>query len=264
MAISGCTGTSVDVMTSAAGGAPVTLRRVTVTRGRGKGTVGAAVSIAKGAEVVLEGCHITRNDAKGDGSAVSAAAGSTLQLRDTRITSNNGTGVYFQGRNLTILNSSLTGNAAVYGGAIYAAAATSGLERTWVVLKSSVVAGNRATKAGGGIALGPGARLQVEGSSLYRNAAPEGGAVAGMLGSCLVNAAGTKFTGNGTTTGHDGCVHAWMCCLLHLQSMHALAPHDRLFPPFPAALLPTKHPNPSWSCCRSTMNIMGTWEEAYC
>jgi hypothetical protein len=192
--ISGCTNTSVNVITSTAGGAPVTLRRVTIQGGQGSD--GTAVNISSNAEVLLEECRFTGNNASGHGSVVSAGQGTTLTLRDTNITSNNGSAVHFVGTSLTVTGSRLTGNAAsVRGGGIYAAATAGGLARTRVLVTNSIVAGNRAGEAGGGIALGEGARLELRGSSMSRNSARVGGAVAGLLGSCLVSANDTSFTG---------------------------------------------------------------------
>jgi predicted outer membrane repeat protein len=173
----------------------VTLRRVRISNS--SGTHGTALNIAQGADVVLEGCVITGNNGGGSGSAIWADVGSQLRLgKETYVTSNNGTGVYFLGERLTVQGASVTGNAAAeFGGGIYAEAAAGGLSRTLVVINSSIVAGNKAGSAGGGIALGRGARLNLFDSDLYRNAAPVGGAVGGLSGSCLVTATRVNFTG---------------------------------------------------------------------
>jgi hypothetical protein len=195
----------VSVTASAAGAAPVTLRRVTIadsSSSESSNFHGAALNIAPGADVLLEGCVITRNDASRDGSAIFADVGSRLRLtRGTSVTSNNGTGVYFLGERLALQDAYITGNAAErYGGGIYAQASAGGLERTWVVVNGSVVAGNRAGAGGGGIALGSGARLNLSDSALYRNAAPVGGAVGGLAGSCMVLATRVSFTGEWKAT----------------------------------------------------------------
>lgn len=144
------------------------------------GSVGGGITILAG-RLVIEGSTLTGNVGYGGGGALYSAAGVTVEMRTSRLTNNRtapangesnflGGAIYNQG-DLTIEETTLSGNEATDAGAIF-----SGGEGSRLTLRRSTVNGNTAQGGGGGLLLFPGAHL-IENSTISGNTAAIGGGI---------------------------------------------------------------------------------------
>jgi CSLREA domain-containing protein len=140
--------------------------RTTIVDARGGGR---AFEVPSGAFAFLAGLTITGGNAP-VGGAASVASGGQLFLYDAIVRDNvaaeRGGGIVNAG-NLSVFNSTLTGNRANVGGAI----ATQANSNTGIV--QSTLSANTATSAGGGVATA--GSLQLQRATLANNTAAQGG-----------------------------------------------------------------------------------------
>jgi predicted outer membrane repeat protein len=196
--ISGCNGSAINITIDATGAytTPAVLRNVHITGNRGQ--KGAAISLGPYTSVIIESSSITGNNATG--SVISADAGSILQLINTTVSGNNGTGVMFTGSNLTILDSSLSGNSAVNGSAVSIGCPVVQGDidgcQSQTVIKNTKFEGNRAKGSGGALYMQGTTFAALYNVTFANNSAIGGGAVVADRDACLFNFTRVTFVGN--------------------------------------------------------------------
>lgn len=174
----------------------LTLRDLTLTGGSGNSTVqGGAISMESGARVTVIHCVLTQNRSPQRGGAILNLDG-VLRVVDSTLSGNStGSlgGAIYNTADLTVENSTLSGNSAASGGAIL----TFGVAE----LLNSTLRGNHASVEGGGIAVElTGTSTTLDHSTVAGNTAPFGG---GIFSAVLITLTETTVSGN-TASGDGG------------------------------------------------------------
>jgi len=173
------------------GSAPLTVAGVTLTHG---GSLGAIDDIGVG--LTVRESAVTESHATSDGGAINVNGAPQLTVIDSSITGNSapsGGGIYAKRTPVTVVRSTLSGNHALAGtgGAIMVEEA-GGEEATLI---DSTVAGNAANTSGGGISLAnPSASATLRYSTVAGNSAGTGGG--GIYGGASLAMEGSILSGN--------------------------------------------------------------------
>jgi predicted outer membrane repeat protein len=196
--ITGCNGSAVNITVDATGAytTPAVLRNVHITGNNG--SRGVAVSMGNYTSVVIESSTITGN--KATASMIYAEEGSTLELINTTVSGNNGTGVAFKGSSLTVLTSVLVNNTGFNGSAISIACPSLGGDidgcNSQTRINNTRFEGNRATGVGGAVYMRDSTFAALHNVTFVRNSAREGGALAADRDACLYNMTIVTFENN--------------------------------------------------------------------
>eukprot|EP00879_Flechtneria_rotunda_P012921 GHRR01013494.1.p1 GENE.GHRR01013494.1~~GHRR01013494.1.p1 ORF type:complete len:1269 (+),score=413.90 GHRR01013494.1:1918-5724(+) len=218
LVITGCNGSAVAINIDATGAyiAPAVLRNITIKRNKGK--QGAAVKVSPAAAVKLEECSITSNAATD--SVVYADRSSVVELLNSNVTYNNGTGLVFAGSRLLMQETRFINNTAYNavvganrGGALrltYEEAGDGGCSSSTTIINSvfvnnTAMGNSTASALGGAIFLGARTFAQFINVSFSSNAATEGGAIVADRDACLSNMTAVNFQDN-TARGRGGAV----------------------------------------------------------
>jgi hypothetical protein len=211
LTVAGCGDAAVhllpDPSQAAAGGRypndrPAQLEAVTLI-----GNAGAALRMDIGTAATVLGSAIERNAARGG--AVVAAAGTLLNVTDSRLAMNNGSAVNFTGVALVLRGVNFTGNAAVDGAGLWSAfvdppSALYVTKGTGTVVPPTGTLtvegcrfeGNKAANGGGGAFVGARMAAFINGSLFKGNEAAEGGGVHAARDGCLESIDRTSFVLN--------------------------------------------------------------------
>ncbi len=144
------------------------------------GSVGGGIALLAG-RLLVQDSTLADNVGYGGGGAIYTAAGVTVELQNSRLLNNRTMleggnnnflgGAIYNGGALTVDDSTLSGNMATDGGAIF-----SGGEGSSFILRRSTVSGNSANGGGGGLLLFPGSHV-IENSTISGNTATIGGGI---------------------------------------------------------------------------------------
>ena len=205
-------------------GATMIVSNCTVS-GNSDGGVGNG-GIGGRATMMVTNSTISSNSGRGIANGAGLAAGNaTLTVTSCTISGNSGGGISNGDAGVTIINSTLSGNSADWGGGIVNG---NGQGRTGIInISNSTVSGNWAEYGGGGIASestsGGGTLVTISNSTISDNAAGDGGGIynanhgggtflelasvilkAGSLGENIFNAGGTVSSHGYNVSSDDG------------------------------------------------------------
>ena len=175
----------------------LTLNNLTLTNGKGAGTVnGGALTVIAG-KVVASGVNLTNSTTATNGGGAYVAAAGSLSMTNGTVgpnTAPNGAGIYTAGGAITLNGTTVSGNAATTAGGLFVLGGTT-------TLTNATVANNSATSGGG---LASAGAVTINGGAVTGNSATNGGGLFNNTGTLTVS--GASVTGN-TATNQGGAVY---------------------------------------------------------
>lgn len=204
--ITGCNGSGIAVQAYSKGSYQSTAILRNLQFENNTGTEGAAVHVGPDAAVKLEECMVSSNNATD--SIIHAEAGAKVELVNTNVTNNTGSGVASAGSTLNISGCQFSHNTAIPPGAKGSSGSSSALSSGAAVrmtcarpvyascqasITNSTFTENRAQSMGGALYFGADTNVSLVSCNFTGHAASYGGAVFADRGSCLLNLTSLRF-----------------------------------------------------------------------